>query len=74
MKFLLALGIMVLASGACEAATPALSESDFDVVSVVPRSGDVKPFVMSLPAKDRRNTQHHDKVASLQTGAVDANR
>jgi hypothetical protein len=72
MKLLLALGIMALASGACEAATPAYS--DFDVVSVVPRSADIRPFVMSLPAKDRRNTQHHDKVASLQTGAPDANR
>jgi hypothetical protein len=72
MKILLALGIMVLASGACEAATPA--DSDFDVVSVIPRSGDVRPFVMSLPARQQRDAQHREKVASLQRGASDAKR
>jgi hypothetical protein len=75
MKVLLALGIMVLASGAggaADAATPAYS--DFDVVSVVPRSPNVKPFVMSISAKERHNAPHRYKAASLQMGAFDANR
>jgi hypothetical protein len=59
MKVLLALGIMALVSGACDAATPAYS--DFDVVSVVPRSPSVRPFVMSVPARERRNTSHRYK-------------
>ena len=75
MKVLLALGIMVLASGAggaADAATPAYS--DFEVVSVVPRSPSVKPFVMSISARERRNAPHRGKAASLQMGAFDATR
>ena len=59
MKVLLVLGITMLASGACGAADAAQSaNSDFYVVSVVPRSPNVKPLVMSISVKDRRNTPH----------------
>ena len=59
MKFLPALGIVMLASAAyqtAEAATP--SYSDFDVISVVPRSPSVKPLVMPIPAKELNNNAH----------------
>ena len=70
MKVLLALGIMVLASAACGAADAAPSAySDFIVVSVVPRSPNVKPFVMSISTRERRKL-----AVSLQVGAFYANR
>jgi hypothetical protein len=70
MTVLLQLGIMVLASAACGAAhaTPS-AYSNFDVVSVVPRSPNVKPLVMSISTRERRKY-----AASLQLGAFDANR
>lgn len=53
MKVFWALGIMAFASGACGAAEPATSPySDFEVISVVPRSPSVKPLVMPIPAKE----------------------
>jgi hypothetical protein len=57
MKVVLALGIMVLASATGGAAdtTPSTS-ADFDVVSVVPRSPNLKPFVMSISTREQRNT------------------
>ena len=62
MKVLLALAIMVLATAACGAADAAPSAySDFDVVSVVPRSPNVKPIVMSISTRERRKP-----AASLQ--------
>ena len=70
MKVLLALGIMVLASAAGgAAAAPPADYSNFDVVSVVPRSPNVKPLVMSISTSQRRK-----HVASRQTGAFDAKR
>ena len=54
MRAMLALAIMVSASGAA-------AYSDFEVVSVVPRSPHVKPFVMSIPAKEQRNAPRRDK-------------
>ncbi len=53
MKVFWALGIMAFASGACGAADAATSPySDFDLISVVPRSPSVKPLVMPIPAKE----------------------
>ncbi len=66
MKVLLALGIIALASGACDAATPAYS--DFDVVSVIPRSPNVKPFVMSISAKDQQKHAEAPKTGPVVTG------
>jgi hypothetical protein len=57
MNVLSALGIMALVSAACGAADAAPSAySDFDVVSVVPRSPNVRPLVMSISTRERRNT------------------
>jgi hypothetical protein len=70
MRVFWALGILVLASGTCAAAEPALSDySDIIVVSVVPRSPSVQPFVMSIPAKERPKQD-----ASLKQAAFDAKR
>ena len=53
MKVFWALGIVAFASGACGAAKAAPSDySDFEVISVVPRSPSVKPLVMPIPAKE----------------------
>ena len=68
MKVLLALGILVLASGSCDAATPV--DSDLDVISVIPRSADVKPFVMSIAARP----QHKRPAKPSQAAVVVANR
>ncbi len=70
MKVFWALGILVLASGTCVAAEAAPSDySDIFVVSVVPRSPNVQPVVMSVPAKERPRQD-----ASLKLGASDARR
>ena len=70
MKVFWALGILVLASSACGAAETAPSDySDIIVVSVVPRSPSVQPFVMSIPAKERPK-----QAASLTPGAFNAKR
>ena len=72
MKVLLALGIMVLASGACgvaEAAPSVYSKADFVVISVVPRSPQVKPFLMAIPAKERRKND-----VSRRAGVFETNR
>ena len=70
MKVFWALGILILASGACAAAEAAPSDySDIIVISVVPRSQSVEPFVMSIPAKERPR-----QAASLKLGAFDAKR
>jgi hypothetical protein len=62
MKVLLALGITVLASAAGGAADANPSAySDFEVVSVVPRSPNLKPFVMSISTREQRNTPHRYK-------------
>jgi len=50
MKVFWALAIMAFASGACSAAPS--DYSDFEVISVVPRSPSVKPLVMPIPAKE----------------------
>ena len=53
MKVFWALGIMAFASGAWGAANAATPPySDFEVISVVPRSPSVKPLVMPIPAKE----------------------
>jgi hypothetical protein len=47
--------------------------SDFEIVSVIPRSPDVKPVFMSVPANGRRETNAHatsaapEKLASAKT-------
>ena len=69
MKIFVALGIMALASAASGAANAAPSDySDFDIVSVAPRSPDVRPFLMSAPARE------HKHAAPLQMGSRKANR
>lgn len=68
MNPLLAFGIIVLASSANAAAAPS-THSDFDVVSVVPRSPNVKPLVMGISIRERRK-----HTASQQAVAFDANR
>jgi hypothetical protein len=51
MKFLVALGTLMLASAAHQTADAATSPySDFDVISVVPRNPNIKPLVMPIPA------------------------
>ena len=53
MKFLPALGILMLASAAYQTAGAATAPySDFDVISVVQRSSSVKPLVMPIPAQE----------------------
>ena len=70
MKVFWALGILVLASGACGAAEAAPYDySDIVVVSVVPRSPSVQPLVMSIPVKERPK-----QTSSLNLGGFDAKR
>lgn len=70
MKVFWALGILVLASGTSIAAEPAASDySDIFVVSVVPRSPNVQPIVMSVPAKERPS-----QAALLKPEAANAKR
>jgi hypothetical protein len=53
MKFWFALGILILASAMYQTADAATSPySEFDLISVVPRSPNVKPQVMPISAKD----------------------
>lgn len=67
MKIWLALGITLLASGACDAATPAYS--DFDVISVAPRNPSIRPVVMSASPRERSK-----QIPSPQMNALKANR
>jgi hypothetical protein len=70
MRVFWALGILVLSSGACAAAeTATFDYSDIMVISVVPRSPSVQPFVMSIPAKEQPK-----QTASLKPAASDAKR
>ena len=70
MRVFWALGILMLASGPCAAAEATPSDySDIIVVSVVPRSPNVQPFVLSIPAKEQPK-----QTASLKPGAFDAKR
>jgi hypothetical protein len=46
--------LFLIVSGAACAAEP--ETSGFEIVSVVPRSADVKPFAMSVPADGRHET------------------
>jgi hypothetical protein len=65
MRVFWALGILVMASCACGPAGAAqLDYSDFDLISVVPRSPSVKPLVMAIPAKEP-NKQLASKVVRL---------
>jgi hypothetical protein len=53
MKFWFTLGALILALIADQPANAAtLSPADFDLISVVPRSPNVKPLVMPIPAKE----------------------
>jgi hypothetical protein len=64
MKILWALAIVVPVSAAGGAADANPSTySDFEVVSVVPRNPNLRPFVMSVPAKEPHNTPHRYKWA-----------
>lgn len=70
MKVFWALGILIAAVGPCAAAESASSDySDIFVISVVPRSPNVQPIVMSVPAKEQPK-----QAASLKPGALDAKR
>ena len=49
------LGLLILASGSHATEADQLSGYyDFDVVSVAPRSRDIKPFVMAILSKEQR--------------------
>lgn len=52
MKSLIALGILLAVAAHQPAEAATLTYSDFDLISVVPRSPSVKPLVMPIPAKD----------------------
>ena len=69
MRVFWALGIMVLtatASAGANAAPSSFSDySDYIVISVVPRSPDVQPLVMAVPAKERQKRE-----VALQMGAL----
>jgi hypothetical protein len=70
MKVFWALGIMAFASSACGVADAATtSYSDFEVISVVPRSPSVKPLVMPIPAKEPNK-----QLASKGVGPSEAGR
>lgn len=70
MRVFWAVGILMLASGAGATAQAAPSDySDIIVVSVVPRSSSVQPFVLSIPAKEQPK-----QAASLKPGGFDAKR
>jgi len=61
MRVFWALGIMALAaaaSGGADAAPSSYSDySDYIVISVVPRSPNIQPLVMAIPAKARQKGQ-----------------
>lgn len=66
MRVFWALGIMALTAAAGGGAHAAPSSySDYIVISVVPRSPNVQPFVMAIPARERQKRE-----ASLQAGAL----
>ena len=69
MRVFWALGIMVLTAatgGAASAAPFHYSDySDYIVISVTPRSPNVQPLVMAVPARERQKRE-----ASLQVGAL----
>ena len=70
MKGLLLLGVMVLASATCDAAGAAeAAYSDVSVVSVVPRSPNLRPFVMSISTRAPSK-----QTAPLKVGGLDADR
>jgi hypothetical protein len=52
MKSLFALGILLAAAAYQTTGAATLAYSDFDLISVVPRSPSVKPQVMAIPAKE----------------------
>lgn len=59
MKLLFALTTLISALAAYQPAEAATSPySDFEVISVVPRSPSVKPLVMPIPAKGPNNNSH----------------
>lgn len=51
MKLLFALGALMMAPATFQAAAPS-PYADFDIVSVVPRSPNVKPQLMPIPARE----------------------
>lgn len=70
MKVFCAVGFLALASSICGAVAATPSDySDVIVVSVVPRSPSVQPFVMGIPAKEQPK-----QVDTLKLRAVDAKR
>lgn len=70
MKVFWAVGISMLALGACGGVEAAPSDySDIIVVSVVPRSPTVQPIVMNIPAKEQPEPSD-----SLKRTAFDAQR
>jgi hypothetical protein len=69
MKALILLSLVSLAivapAGFAAAATS--DYSDVDVISVIPRSPDIKPLVMSISPQERRELARH---ADVNTGAA----
>jgi hypothetical protein len=70
MKAAMILSILILAPTGYAASAAPLEDSaytDIDVVSVVPRSPDIKPFVMAVFTKEQL-----ERAAAFQKSAVQA--
>jgi len=71
MKSTLFLGVLTMAMlDVAYAAEPSYSE--VEIISVVPRSPDVKPFVMSVPAEGRHKQAESATPAAKVLVSVDA--
>jgi hypothetical protein len=74
MKHFLLPGALALACIASAGADANPTEaSDFEIISVVPRSPDVKPAFMSVPANGRREASAHAKAAPAPEKLASAN-
>ena len=70
MKAAVILSLLILApSGYAASAAPSDSYFDIDVVSVTPRSPDVKPFVMAIFTKEQQQ-----RLASLKKDSTGSTR
>ena len=66
-KYLLTACAALSLISAGQAAAKQQAIPDVDVISVVPRSPDVKPYVISLPAEGRRRADApEDKIAKAK--------
>jgi hypothetical protein len=73
-QFLLPGVVFVACLASADAYANEAQLSNFEIISVIPRSPDVKPVFMSVPANGRRETNAHatpapapEKLASAKT-------